>query len=405
MPSPGYIGVSPADRDPTVSDDSVTTAKIQDAAVTAAKFATTGTASSTTFLRGDMAWTANAGGDVVGPGSSTDDALARFDTTTGKLIQNSTATLSDAGTLTATAFAGALTGNVTGNASGTAATVTGAAQTAITSLAATVVINTSGAITTTGAFTSLGIDDNADALAMTIDSSERVGIGTTTPATNTKLDIEGGQLKVGTAGGSPGLTSAIASFWAGNRSINAGASIHVMTSDSVAADKGGSINLGGNYSGTSNSIDFAQIAGRSEVGSTLGYMALGTRGASATVERIRITSDGDVQTHFQAYAPEQQLSFNATQTWDVRAAQVCRLVLTANVTSFAAPTNQKDGAFYSVMVEQDGTGGWTVSWHTTFKWAGGTAPVVTTTASAKDIFVFRSDGTNMYEVGRQLNVS
>ena len=38
------------------------------------------------------------------------------------------------GILTATAFAGALTGNVTGNASGTAATVTGAAQSNITSL-------------------------------------------------------------------------------------------------------------------------------------------------------------------------------------------------------------------------------------------------------------------------------
>ena len=134
MPSPGYIGVSPADRDPTVSDDSVTTAKIQDAAVNAAKLATTGTASSTTFLRGDMSWQANAGGDVAGPGSSTDDALARFDSTTGKIIQNSTATLSDAGTLTATAFAGALTGNVTGNASGTAATVTGATQSNITAL-------------------------------------------------------------------------------------------------------------------------------------------------------------------------------------------------------------------------------------------------------------------------------
>jgi len=41
---------------------------------------------------------------------------------------------SSSGLLTATLFAGALTGNVTGNASGTAATVTGAAQTAITSV-------------------------------------------------------------------------------------------------------------------------------------------------------------------------------------------------------------------------------------------------------------------------------
>ena len=41
MPSPGYIGTAPADRDPTVSDDSVTTAKIQDNAVTGAKIAMT----------------------------------------------------------------------------------------------------------------------------------------------------------------------------------------------------------------------------------------------------------------------------------------------------------------------------------------------------------------------------
>lgn len=39
-------------------------------------------------------------GDVVGPGSATDNALARFDSTTGKLIQNSTITLDDTGAIT-----------------------------------------------------------------------------------------------------------------------------------------------------------------------------------------------------------------------------------------------------------------------------------------------------------------
>lgn len=37
------------------------------------------------------------GGDVVGPASATDNAIARFDTTTGKLIQNSVVTVSDTG--------------------------------------------------------------------------------------------------------------------------------------------------------------------------------------------------------------------------------------------------------------------------------------------------------------------
>ena len=34
-------------------------------------------------------WSTNGAGDVVGPASSTDNAVARFDLTTGKLIQNS----------------------------------------------------------------------------------------------------------------------------------------------------------------------------------------------------------------------------------------------------------------------------------------------------------------------------
>lgn len=40
-------------------------------------------------------------GDVVGPASATDNALVRFDSTTGKLIQNSVVTLTDGGAITA----------------------------------------------------------------------------------------------------------------------------------------------------------------------------------------------------------------------------------------------------------------------------------------------------------------
>lgn len=41
--------------------------------------------------------TVSGSGDVVGPASATDNAIARFDATTGKLIQNSTITISDLG--------------------------------------------------------------------------------------------------------------------------------------------------------------------------------------------------------------------------------------------------------------------------------------------------------------------
>jgi hypothetical protein len=41
----------------------------------------------------------DAGGDVVGPASATDNAIVRFDTTTGKLIQNSVVTMDDTGVI------------------------------------------------------------------------------------------------------------------------------------------------------------------------------------------------------------------------------------------------------------------------------------------------------------------
>ena len=50
---------------------------------------------------GTLSWTTPAGGgDVSGPASSTDNAIVRFDLTSGKAIQNSVATLSDTGVLT-----------------------------------------------------------------------------------------------------------------------------------------------------------------------------------------------------------------------------------------------------------------------------------------------------------------
>lgn len=63
----------------------------------------TAQASGTQVLTNDgsgvLSWSTNGAGDVVGPGSSTDEALARFDGTTGKLLQNSTVTLGDTGLL------------------------------------------------------------------------------------------------------------------------------------------------------------------------------------------------------------------------------------------------------------------------------------------------------------------
>jgi hypothetical protein len=66
-----------------------------------------------------------------------------------------------------------------------------------------------------------------------------------------------------------------------------------------------------------------------------------------------------------------------------------------------APTGLVNGGFYALAVIQN-AGSNTLTWNSVFKWQGGTAPTLSTGASAKDYFVFRSDGTNLYEQGRAL---
>ena len=59
--------------------NTVGSTQIDDSSVTIAKLSATGTASATTYLRGDGAWATPSGsGDVSGVGSSTDNAIARW---------------------------------------------------------------------------------------------------------------------------------------------------------------------------------------------------------------------------------------------------------------------------------------------------------------------------------------
>lgn len=60
------------------------------------------------------------------------------------------------------------------------------------------------------------------------------------------------------------------------------------------------------------------------------------------------------------------------------------------------PTNLTAGQTYILKVIQDGTGGRTITWSSTYKWTDGIDPVLSSAASAVDIFYFWSDGTNMY---------
>ena len=88
------------------------------------------------------------------------------------------------------------------------------------------------------------------------------------------------------------------------------------------------------------------------------------------------------------------LTSGASVSWDVAANQVTGLTLGHNAT-MAAATNQVDGGVYILKVTQ-GSSAKTLSWNSNYKWPGGSAPTMTATASAIDVFTFVSDGTNMF---------
>lgn len=77
--------------------------------------------------------------------------------------------------------------------------------------------------------------------------------------------------------------------------------------------------------------------------------------------------------------------------------------LTANVTSMTV-TNPKTGQVMTVEFLQDATGSRTYVWPANFKFAGGAAPVASTTANWSDSVTVRYDGTNWREVSRSIGI-
>ncbi len=117
-----------------------------------------------------------ASGDVVGPSSATDNAIARFDSTTGKLIKNSSVVVDDSGNVQFINDSGIEFGNSTSSIKGSSA---GGGDINIVSVDDIIVKGDD-----------LIIQDSSASTYVTFDgSTQRLGIGTSTPAE--ALDVVG----------------------------------------------------------------------------------------------------------------------------------------------------------------------------------------------------------------------
>ena len=95
------------------------------------------------------------------------------------------------------------------------------------------------------------------------------------------------------------------------------------------------------------------------------------------------TASGGISLTGGAAANITALSDGSTITIDMATACHHSVTLGGNRT-FAAPSNQVVGQAGSIFITQDGTGSRTASFNSAFKFVGGTAPTLTTTAAAVD---------------------
>ena len=236
-----------------------------------------------------------------------------------------------------------------------------------------------GATTDSAARTALGLGtmavQAASSVAITGGSINGTSLGATTAgsANVTTLDIASG-LTLATLAGTSGqvLTSAGAGF------VPTWTTAATGTVTSVAGT--GTVN-GLTLTGTVTS------SGSLTLGGTLSLVSPPPIGTTTPAE-VKVTV---------GWAANTALTDAATVAWDTTN-QVATFTFVSTNRTMGAPTNLKNGAFYALAVIQNG-GSNTLTWNSVFKWAAGTAPTLSTAASAKDYFTFRSDGTNLYQQG------
>ena len=208
------------------------------------------------------------------------------------------------------------------------------------------------------------------------------------------LDIAGGT-GIDTSGSSNTLTVAIDSTVAtltGSQSLTNKSLTAPVLSAGGTTTAGSILFKEGTDNGT-NSVTLAGPASTADVTVTL-------PAAATTLAGLAVAQEYTASQNFD----EQTLTDGSAIDWNLQTQQVSKVTLGGNRT-FNAPSNHAAGLVCVLTIIQDGTGSRTATFNSAYKFTGGTAPTLTTTASARDILVFISDGTNLREIGRSLNVS
>lgn len=153
-------------------------------------------------------------------------------------------------------------------------------------------------------------------------------------------------------------------------------------------------------------IEVADISDLTATATELNYNDITTLGTSEASKTVTADASGDVnlaeelkvKSYNETYTAVTSSS-NAT-TVDCEAGNAFSHTLTENTTfTFSNPPASGTAYSFSIEIIQDASAsGYTVTWDSSVDWPSATAPTLTATASAKDVFVFttRDGGTTWY---------
>ena len=186
----------------------------------------------------------------------------------------------------------------------------------------------------------------------------------------------------------------------------------------AAASASGTQELEVNDSGSTKKVTGAQLATfiRGEVtlgdlsvtasAAELNYNDITTLGTSEASKVVTADANGDVTLAAELKATSYNEAYNAVTSSGASVTANCETgnsfshTLTEN-TTFTFSNPPASGTAYTMSIEiiQDASAsGYTVTWPSSVDWPSATAPTLTATASAKDVFVFttRDGGTTFY---------
>ena len=246
----------------------------------------------------------------------------------------------------------------------------------------------------------------ANSNALTVDSSGNVGIGSTVPTS--KLSVVG----IVSATSFSGNVTGTATGLSGSPNITVGVAtattfVGALTGNATGLSGSPNISVTGvNASGVVTATSFvgsgANLTGISSVSfATTSFGLSGTPAILVSSVGINTTTVSGTKLYLNGNAASNIVglgSTTATTTLDFSQGNNFSLTLGATIT-IANPTGVTTGQSGVIFIQENGTGGYTVGWGTSWDFASATAPTLITTANALNALPYFARSTTSIVVG------